>query len=65
MVQSGVPLIRGAPLFHSLTKVHTMPMLRVAKRKRRAAMANPKGNDLRAAKLKAMKRRKAKWLRGL
>jgi hypothetical protein len=42
-----------------------MPMLRVAKRKRRAAMANPKGNDLRAAKLKAMKRRKAKWLRGL
>ncbi len=42
-----------------------MPLLRVVKRKRREAMANPKGNDLRAARLKAMKRRKAKRLRGL
>jgi len=42
-----------------------MPMLHVAKRKRRQAMANPQGNDLRAARLKAMKRRKAKRLRGL
>jgi len=42
-----------------------MPKLRIAKRRRRLAMAAPEGNDLRAAKLKAMKRNKAKRLRGL
>lgn len=42
-----------------------MPLLRVVKRKRRAAMAAPQGNDLRAAKVKAVKRLKAKRRRGL